>query len=60
MSLQESTPPTAADSLQKVNRDVLRALQPGALYFALLGVCLIDIYSSSCSSIPTSRHARQG
>ena len=28
---------------QKVNRDVLATLRPGALYFALLGVCLIMI-----------------
>jgi len=43
MSLQESTQATQRGNFQKVNRDVLRALQPGPLYFALLGVCLIVI-----------------
>ena len=44
MSLQESIEPTPeTGSFQKVNRDVLRTLQPGALYFALLGFLLIVI-----------------
>ena len=43
MSLQESAQPTETDSFEKVNRDVLRALHPGPLYFALLGLCLIVI-----------------
>ncbi|MEE2822782.1 MAG: NrfD/PsrC family molybdoenzyme membrane anchor subunit [Acidobacteriota bacterium] len=47
MSLSQLNPdnskPPGAKTFHKVDQDVLRTLQPGALYFSLLGVCLILI-----------------